>query len=266
MKDITFTAHILIINDKPVVIDSLRNIIKTKDYTICKEEKQAVTIFKPKYVKNDRYLSLRILEGKAKPRNPNVVNVDTGELKDNQRKEDEAEPISYFALIDLKTSYIWINNSKKKNLIIRFIAELLKTSNIYFKSIYNESEFIKSLKSLDQLQFSAAPDLFSNEFDLSRALANDVFGYEADIATITLDYITNKPIKERLKNFLRRTLKHKDSFNKIVISGRDKNNLGMLFNTNSFSRKIELKSSIDDDGMFIENELLDRLIEKIENE
>lgn len=266
MKDITFTAHVLIVDDKPVLIDSLKKSIKSKDYPSRNEEKQVATIFKPKYINNDRYLSLTILEGKAKPRNPSVVNVDTGELKDNQRKEYEAEPTHYFALIDLKTSYIWVNNSKKEKLIKGFLADKLNTSKIYFKSIYDEFSFIETLKSLDQLQFSAAPDLFSNESGLSRALAEDVYGYGADIATITLDYTTNKSVKEQVKDFLRKTLKHKDRFNKIVISGRDENNLGMLFNTSSFSRKIELKSPIDHNGMLIENELLKRLIEKIENE
>lgn len=266
MKNITFTAHVLIVDDKPVLIDSLKKFIKTKDYPSRNEEKEIVTIFKPQYIKKDRYLCLTILEGKAKPRNPSVVNVDTGELKDNQRKEYEAEPIHYFALIDLRTSYVWINNSKKEKLIIGFLAENLNTNNICFKSIYEELDFIEALKSLDQLQFSAAPGLFSNESRLSRALADDVYGYEADIATITLDYTTNKTVKEKLKDFLRKTLKHKESFNKIVISGRDENNLGMLFNTNSFSRKIEIKSPIDDNGMFVEKELLKRLIEKIENE
>lgn len=57
-----------------------------------------------------------------------------------------------------------------------------------------------------------------------------------------------------------------DNRESIVISGRDERNLGMIFNTEGFSRKIEIQALIDDDEMFSEVDVFNKLINEIKNE
>ena len=61
-------------------------------------------------------------------------------------------------------------------------------------------------------------------------------------------------------------LTNRQYFNGLVISGRNKQNLGILFNTNEFSRKIEFKALVDENEMFLPDNVFTTLINKIEDE
>lgn len=52
----------------------------------------------------------------------------------------------------------------------------------------------------------------------------------------------------------------------IVISGKDEKNLGMLFNTEGFSRKIDIEAIVDEDEMFSAEDVYNKLISKIKTE
>ena len=58
----------------------------------------------------------------------------------------------------------------------------------------------------------------------------------------------------------------KNSLKSIVIAGRDENNLGMLFNTEGFSRKIDIEAQVDEDEMFSSEDVYYKLISKIKTE
>ena len=45
-----------------------------------------------------------------------------------------------------------------------------------------------------------------------------------------------------------------------MISGRDENNLGMLFNTEGFSRKIDIEAQVDEDEMFSSDDVYYKLM------
>ena len=60
--------------------------------------------------------------------------------------------------------------------------------------------------------------------------------------------------------------KWKNSLKSIVIAGRDENNLGMLFNTEGFSRKIDIEAQVDEDEMFSSEDVYYKLISKIKTE
>lgn len=50
-------------------------------------------------------------------------------------------------------------------------------------------------------------------------------------------------------------LGHKRDYKKLIISGRNVNNLEMVFNTDKVSSKISIRSPIDENGLIKENEL-----------
>lgn len=103
------------------------------------------------------------------------------------------------------------------------------------------------------------------EHELSANLINDPLGYNAEIATLNFKY-KHAHLLDKLRDNIRSLIDKKDSFKRIVITGRDKNDIGMTFNTSIFSRRIEFRSTVDDNGMFIQDEMFNNLISQIKNE
>ena len=66
----------------------------------------------------------------------------------------------------------------------------------------------------------------------------------------------------KIKSFF----KNRDSFNSITISGRDEKGLGMLFNNNLFTRKIDIEAIVDENEMFLPSDVFSKLIIKLKNE
>jgi hypothetical protein len=74
--------------------------------------------------------------------------------------------------------------------------------------------------------------------------------------------LTTKYLIEKIRSIF----EQKNLLKGIVIAGRDQNNLGMLFNTDGFSRKIDVKAKVDEDEMFCTEDVFNQLITKIEIE
>lgn len=73
-------------------------------------------------------------------------------------------------------------------------------------------------------------------------------------------------ILEKAKNLFRKAINEKASFKKIAISGRNKDGLDMLFNTDTVSTKLTITSSTDDNGLLNTESLFNGLIRHIRNE
>lgn len=255
-KSISFSGIAFYIDDSSINISEFKSIVKENNFT--DEVGNRVHIFNLEYY-ND-FLKVTFSDGSSKPRNPNVYNQDTKELEPNPREEHQIEPSEYFAVIDLKSSYIWISNSNKKTLIIDFFQKIFSKKKIILKDIYDEEKFIETIKTIDQLKISAVPSLFRETNTLSKALTDEMYG--AQEATLQLKY-NNTLIGDNIIEKLKSLFKNKTGFKNITISGRDERNLGMLFNNNSFSRKIDLKANVDDNGMFIPENVFTQIISKI---
>lgn len=260
-KPLVFSGVFLYLNDEKLSIDNFYKKLPTGSYTNNSESK--VQIFNIEY--EDAYLKMNFGEGTVGPRNPNVFNFDTNEEEPNPRKKNQVEPRQTFAIIDFKTSFVWISNSKKRTALIDLFKEHFKTSSIIVKEIYDEKQFIDMLKSLDNIKISAVPNLFSDAGILSKTLSEEINGYEASVATLSLGYnnrLTNNFLIEKVKSIF----EQKNSLKSIVIAGKDENNLGMLFNTEGFSRKIDIEAQVDEDEMFSAEDVYKKLIQKIKTE
>src|SRR5690606_34186784 len=123
----------------------------------------------------------------------------------------------------------------------------------------------ETLKYLDNISVSVVPNLLVDENVLSKVMSEEINGYGATRATLRFDYNKTKNlsfITEKINNIL----KNKNSLKSIVISGRDENNLGMILNSEGFARKIEIDAKIDDDEMFVSENVFETLIKKIDHE
>lgn len=89
--------------------------------------------------------------------------------------------------------------------------------------------------------------------------------YGAQEATLHLKY-QNLFVGDTLREKVASLFRSKNSFNSITISGRDEKNLGMLFNNNLFSKKIDINALVDENEMFEANDVFQKIIGKIEQE
>ncbi|SFE26157.1 hypothetical protein [Flavobacterium xueshanense] len=260
-KSLIFSGVFLYLNDERLHIDNFQQNLPTGSYTNNDDSK--VQIFNIEY--EESYLKMNFGEGMVGPRNPNVYNFNTNEEEPNPRQKNQVEPRQTFAIIDFKTSFLWISNSKKRTALIELFKRYFPTSSIVIKEIYDETQFIEMLKTLDNIKISAVPNLFSDSGLLSKILSEEINGYEASVATLSLSYnnrLTNNYLIDKVKSIF----KQKNSLRSIVISGKDENNLGMLFNTEGFSRKIDIEALVDEDEMFSSDDVYNILISKVKNE
>lgn len=200
------------------------------------------------------------------PRNPNVYDVETNQTLPNPRQPNQAEPRETFGLIDFNTGFLWLSNSRKRNSLLDFFkTKLEKNSRLVSKDVYDEQKFIETLQRLDDIRLSAVPNLFSKSNTLTDKLAEEINGYEATSAQLHFHY-QDKLVGNNLIEKIKSIFKNRTNFNSVVISGRDENNLGMLFNADGFSRKIEFKTSVDENEMFLPDDVFNKLISTIQNE
>lgn len=258
-KNIFFSGMVCYLDDLTLKIDDFKE--KFQDDTFSEEKGNSVEIFQVKFI--NEYLTINFSDGSSMPRNPKVYDQETHSLKDNPRSKEQIEPKEYFALIDFKTSFLWLNNTKKKSLLLHFIQKFFKNKNLLLKDIYDEEDFINCLKTLDGIKISAVPSIFIESNTTSKALNDEM--YLASKAELKLSYDRVK-ILEKLKSKIKNILSQKESFQNITISGRDDKGLEMLFNNNLFTRKISFKSDIDENGMFDPNQIFNKLIIEISNE
>lgn len=76
----------------------------------------------------------------------------------------------------------------------------------------------------------------------------------------------DKFIGDDLQTKIRSIFKNRESFNGIMIAGRDEKNIGMFFNNNLFTRKIDIEVPVDENEMFNPKDVFSRIIAKIEEE
>ena len=262
-KDVAFIANILVVKYKAINQMLGGFVLNGTDFSYS-DGKNKLTKIKIGYLDDGRFAHVIIEDGVSMPRHDKVYNVVTLEERDNPRKDDEIEAKVSYALIDTKSSLLWISNYKKKSILLDFLMKNFNTPEVELKNIYNEKEFVDTLNIVSSISVSAEPNIFI-EHNLSTNLINDPLGYGAEIATINFQY-KHKKVFDKLKSEIDKLVDKRDSFKRIVVTGRDRNDIGMTFNTSVFSRRIEFRSSIDDNGMFISDELFKNLIEHIKDE
>ncbi len=261
-KAVHFSGMICYLNDLLLNIDDFKNNILDSSYSEETFEGKGVKIFNLEYT--DNFLKINFSDGSSMPRNPKVYDTTTHDLTDNPRKKNQIEPKEHFAIIDFNTSFLWLNNTKKKTLLKDFLQKFFKNKPLLFKDIYNEEKFKKSIKTLNGIKVSAIPaNMFAQTNTLSKSLDDELF--LAKKAELKLSY-ENVKVLGKIKDKILSIFNHKESFHSITISGRDEKGLGMYFNNNLFTRKISFNSEVDENGMFSPQIIFSELISEIKKE
>ncbi len=260
-KTLTFSGNFLSKNDEKLKIDEF----KTHFSEIEESEIIGNIVHAYLFEFEQNYLKINFSSGSSVPRNPNVVNIETKQTEPNPRQSTQIEPKEHFALIDFDSCLFWISNSTKKTMILEFITKKFKNAILNLRDVFDQTEFLKSIKKLDELRLSATPNLFSQTNTLSKALSDEIKQYEAVEAILHLRY-QDKWIGNTLGEKIASLFSDKNNYGGIMISGRDARNFGILFNSNVISRKIDVQAFVDENEMFDSEEVFRILIGKIEDE
>lgn len=260
-KQITFSGNFLSKDDEQLYQEEFTSLFQGQETEVI----GGSIVHSYSFETISNYLKISFSDGSTFPRNPQVVNTETNKLEPNPRQPNQIEPKDYFAIIDFSTSFLWVSNSKKRGMVIDYLRNKFKKSKIVVKDVYDQDEFINSLKKLDELRLTSVPELFSDAHDVTQALKDQINQFEAVEAVLHLKY-KDKFVGNNLSDKFKSIFNNKDKYKGIMISGRNERNLGMLFNSNVFSKKIDFKANVDENEMFNPQEIFSTLITKIENE
>jgi len=270
-KQLKFYVHQLVIEGIDMFDCSTFNIIKNSDTETfemkkIKDDKVEILSVK-KILKNiyeNRFIGISFDMGDKYPYSPKVVNEDLCE-QDNPRKADLIElDEQLFVLIDVQTQRMWISDQRKKGDLRIWLKDKLDKATIV-KSIINDKEFIDKIKSVKEISFSIAPNLFnsSRQDTLSSHLIDDILGFGAEKAKLSLEF-NNSKISDKIKSKLRSLIGKKDEFNDITVIGRSDENLDSTFNLNEITSRVQIDIPTNQASELLNpNEVFLTLINKI---
>ncbi len=265
MERISFSIMQLIVESD---VETERFILPTKDHFNCMENTPLINdgvYYEVVCENNNEYLWLYLNFGKASPRNDKITNIETGDKKDNSRNTNEAELLDQlFVLYSYDNKILYISNSRKKKIIELLLKQNTK-QDFSIKSFYkNPTEIISILKKIDKIKFTHASNLFNQDSKERQALI-DLTGTDApETFTIEASYSTHK-----ITNFLNTLFngKEQNKISDLVICGRDESDFNFIYNTDSFSRRIDaLCEKCDESGMFNPENVKQSLLNAIKNE
>lgn len=211
--------------------------------------------------KSDDFIWFSFDFNRADPRDESLTNITNGNKRPNNRSDEEVELIhQVFFLYHYSKQVLYTSNSKKKSLIEKVLKERLQ-KNFFAKALYkNFNEFVGVLKQCSKVSFTHSANIFSRDNKKRQALV-DLTGTNApENFTIEAKYS-----KHRIENFLRdlHLEKQNNELDALMICGIDESDFTITYNSDSFSKKVDIECEKDANGKFICANVKDSLIANI---
>lgn len=214
------------------------------------------------FEKTAEYIWLDVAFGSPAPRDDELTNVKNGTKKNNPRDIIEAELLKQlFCLFDFSKQILYLSNLQKKS----FIETIFKRKtgrDFIIKPFYKtKDEFVEILKSVNEISFTEARNLFDMNSRQRQALIDLSGTNSPENFTITASYSKG----EKLYNFidLLHNSRVKGSIRDLVIRGLDRDRFEIVFNNDTFSRKIELPSEKDINGKHLPGSIKQNLLQAL---
>ena len=212
--------------------------------------------------KKENYIWFSYDFGKPNPRDENLTNINTGEKRENDRKTEEAELLNqFFCLYYYTTNILYISNIKKQKSFEFTLKEKTNTKFLFNTFKKTKDEFISILKDVNKIKFTEAHHLFSHDSKKRNAL-KDLTGIDSPKEfTIEVAY----PKSNLLADYINVLFNEKSNgcLKDLIITGQDEDNFEIVFNNETFLKRIELKVSKDNNGKFISSDVKDKLVVEI---
>ena len=188
--------------------------------------------------------------GKPLPRDKNITNIKTGAKKKNPREEIETELLKQlFCLYHYPKNILYLSDSRKHKFFGSVLKEKIGRDFIVKKIFKTKDEFIELIKTVNEVCFTEARNLF-NENSKERQALIDLTGTDApDDFTITARYSKNN-IKKFLMKLFEAKAKPNSALKDLIICGTDENNFSVIFNNDTFSQNIIINAAKNEDSVF----------------
>lgn len=141
------------------------------------------------------------------------------------------------------------------------LHEQLKRSFITKSFFKDKEEFISILKSVSKISFTEAKELF-NQSSPERKALTDLTGTDApDKFTIEAEYshpFEIQPFLDKLFNS-----RDNDTLKELMICGKDESNFSVLYNQDTFLKRITIKCDKEESGKFNPDTVLNQLLGEV---
>ena len=228
------------------------------------DEILAVDVIEKKY-RHEKFVSLYFQKGEKYPYSETVFDTESSNKIPNPRNSSSIETDNQlFALIDVNTSRIYLSNQKQRTYIESWLTGKLK-KNVSIKPLMDEGDFLQQVESISHISLTAEPRQIQagDSATLEEALNNDIYGFGAEKAVLTLIY-KQRSVRGRLKEVLGNIIESKSRYKNVTIVGKNVLGFESVFNTEVMTTKIPMSSSRDEKtGKFKEEDVFESLINKI---
>lgn len=203
--------------------------------------------------------------GKPLPLADELFDVEEKTSSKNPRKPSQAElRTQLFVLYDFSSSLLYISNASKTGFLQEFMCTSLN-KGVCIKKIYKTAEeFLEIIKLVDSIRLIAYSDLFTTKTGLFDESTN-LFGLgEPNQLKLELKFFNaEKTISFNDLFLIWRDKLTRCEIGSMVCVGYDDKNMEIIFNTDSFANKIEVKAQKNNNGMYLKHFVENSLIHKI---
>jgi hypothetical protein len=214
---------------------------------------------------DNKYLWLCARYGNPSPCPKEIYDKNIKDFDTNKRTENQVEMRNQlFALYDFDKSLLFCNNSRKTSFLEKYFRKLLD-NDVIIKTVFVDIEtFRDKIKEIRSIKFKSLSNIFTQNGILNKAF-KDVLGDNDVNFELTLNYnfpsfVDKIDLFRRLKNIVA----SRQAENLILI-GIDDNDFEQVYNTGSFSKKIEIFYEPNEEGLKDEKYILKELLEKVAN-
>jgi hypothetical protein len=218
--------------------------------------------------KDDAFLWVNFEYGKPEPIDEKLTNVNTGEKRENEREDYEAELLEQlFVLYDFRNKILFLSNIRKEKLFEKVLQNKLNKQFIVERLYKNREDFISTLKQIDQISFTEARNIFNLDSKKRQALI-DLTGTDApEKFTLSVEYGVKRDFLD-LVEFVKELMdsKQNSQLKELVIRGVAENDFEFVFNVDSFVEKITVECEKETSGKFNPEKVKMNLLARIQNE
>lgn len=262
MASMTFSIWRLQYEQKKGKLNAYPNKDFFKDLKTFQYKKNNKKLYRVIIEKHSEYVYFSVNWGSTNPRDDKIINIDTEKAIDNPRGKNWLEfQKQFFAMYDYKTELFYISNVNNRSLFLELINRELNSS-LVVKGIYNSrEEFIKLLKTVNEIKFSNTSGLFSENSQSLIAMKNLTYSNADTEFEIDIKY------KKLLKDlrFVKELFKESDKnhLHGLMIRGLDEKGFEHVFNIDGFIKKIILDVQKNQSGKYDETFIKESLLKKI---
>ncbi|UTO27822.1 hypothetical protein [Bartonella harrusi] len=242
-------------------------------------DNQCVTLIIEKFFVNSNICYwIYVLTGEKSPYNPEVIDSenDFRNIPNPRPRKLVEQNQQYFGILIPKEVTLFSSNKKLNKLLQLYYKESFSQGMIDISpDIVNKQEFEKILRSITEMKLKykqpKQSDFFTmpSEADLIEMAKKTLDGLPTDdFSEIEFGLDIKFKEKNTLNNFFWNFLK-KDEINpalkKLYFVGNTYNDFDIIFNTENFQHKIDIKASKDNNGMYNKDSVKEELKCKIGN-